>query len=38
MTAATDVSADQLQAAIKGQHGSKATFVEVVPVTETFQG
>jgi hypothetical protein len=34
----TDVSADQLQAAIEGQHGGKARLAYVDAVTETFQG
>jgi hypothetical protein len=34
----TDVSADQLQAAIEGQHGGKASLAYVDAVTETFQG
>src|SRR3954462_8311512 len=34
----TDVSADQLQATIEGQHGGKASLAYVDAVTETFQG
>ena len=34
----SDVSADQLQAAVEGQHGVKARLSHVEPVTETFQG
>ena len=33
-----DVSVDQLQRAVEGQHGGKAALVEAVPVKETFQG
>jgi hypothetical protein len=33
-----DVSVDQLQRAIEGQHGGKAVLVEAVPVKETFLG
>jgi len=31
-----DVSVDQLQRAVEGQHGGKAVFVEAVPVREMF--
>jgi hypothetical protein len=34
----TEVSTDQLKAAVESQHGGTATFVESVPVTETFEG
>ena len=33
-----DVSADQLRAAVEGQHGGTALFREAVPVSETFNG
>jgi hypothetical protein len=33
-----DVSVDQLQRAVEGQHGGKATLVEAVAVKETFLG
>ena len=33
-----EVSADQLQQAVEGQHGGKAVLVSVEPVKETFQG
>src|SRR4051794_28284949 len=33
-----DVSADQLQRAVEGQHGGKAVLVEAVPVFESFNG
>ena len=34
----TEVSLDQLKTAIESQHGGKATFVESIPVKETFIG
>lgn len=33
-----EVTPDQLGAVIKSQHGGKVTFVQAVPVTESFQG
>ena len=33
-----DVSVDQLQRAVEGQHGGKAMLVGAGPVKETFQG
>ena len=33
-----DVSADQLQRAVEGQHGGKAVLVSAEPVKETFNG
>ena len=33
-----DVSVDQLQRAIEGQHGGKAVLVSAEPVKETFNG
>src|SRR5690349_20943061 len=33
-----DVSADQLQRAVEGQHGGKAVLMSGEPVKETFQG
>jgi hypothetical protein len=33
-----DVSADQLQRAVEGQHGGKAVLMSAEPVKETFQG
>ena len=33
---AMEVSVDQLQRAIEGQHGGKATLVSAEPVKETF--
>lgn len=33
-----EVSIDQLKTAVESQHGGMATFVESVPVTETFEG
>ena len=33
-----DVSVDQLQRAVEGQHGGKTMLVEAVPVKEVFQG
>jgi hypothetical protein len=33
-----DVSVDQLQRAVEGQHGGKAVLVSAEPVTETFNG
>lgn len=32
-----DVSLDQLKQAVEGQHGGKATLIDAVSVTETFQ-
>lgn len=34
----TEVSPDQLKQAVEGQHGGTATYVESVPVVETFHG
>lgn len=33
-----EVDTDQLKAAVESQHGGTATFVESIPVTETFEG
>lgn len=33
-----DVSVDQLQQAVEGQHGGKAVLVDALPVKEVFQG
>ena len=33
-----DVDVDQLKQAIQSQHGCKATWVQTVPVKETFDG
>jgi hypothetical protein len=33
-----DVSVDQLQRAVEGQHGGKAMLIDVLPVKELFQG
>lgn len=33
-----EVSTDQLKTAVESQHGGTATFVESVPVTETYEG
>lgn len=35
---AREVGAGQLKQAIESQHGGKASFVQAVPVTETFEG
>ncbi len=34
----TEVDTDQLKQAVEHQHGGTATFVEAVPVEETFEG
>ena len=34
----TEVSSDQLQRAVEGQHGGKAVLIGVEPVLETFKG
>jgi hypothetical protein len=33
-----EVEADQLKRAVEAQHGCTATFVQSVPVKETFEG
>jgi len=33
-----DVSIDQLQRAVEGQHGGKAVLVDALPIKEVFQG
>jgi hypothetical protein len=37
-TIAMEVSVDQLQRAIEGQHGGKAVLVTAEPVKEVFEG
>lgn len=34
----TEVSTDQLKQAVESQHGGTATFVQAVPVSESFGG
>jgi hypothetical protein len=33
-----EVGVEQLRAAVEGQHGGRARFVEAVPVSEAFEG
>jgi hypothetical protein len=38
MEAMNEVQSDQLKRAVEGQHGCTATFIQSVPVKETFDG
>jgi hypothetical protein len=38
MAPLTEVSVDQLQRAIEGQHGGRAVLIDALPVKEIFQG